>query len=335
MSTQDKIILAGDIGGTKTHLAIFSSGKGLNTPMAEAVFPSGDYAGLESIVREFLSRCGNGINVDLASFGVAGPVIEGRAKITNLPWMLDQSALAEALGFSSVHLQNDLAACACAVPWLKTGDLLTLNDGVPTPEGVIAIVAPGTGLGEAYLTWDGSGYRAQPSEGGHTDFAPANSLEEGLLHHLRKRFDHVSYEHVCSGMGLQNIYHYLKDSGYAEEPDWFTDILMAADDPVPVIIKTALNVDNSCTLCQATLNLFVSVLGAEAGNTALKMMASGGVYLGGGIPPRIVPELQKGLFMDAFRSKGRMSGLLETIPVHVIMNPRAALLGAASYGMSR
>ena len=333
MNKQGVTILAGDIGGTKTNLAIFSSEAGLGSPLAERTFSSGDYTNLESIVREFLFREGNGINIDYASFGVAGPVMDGRAKITNLPWVVDEKALACAFGFSSVRLLNDLMACACVVPSLNTNDLYTLNKGISEPEGSTAIVAPGTGLGEAYLTWNETHYQAYPSEGGHTDFAPTNALEAGLLHYLRKRFDHVSYERVCSGSGLTNIYHYLKDSGYAEEPGWLAEELSAVDDIVPVLVKAALDTDRSCMLCQSSLNVFVHILGTEAGNMALKVMASGGVYLGGGIPPRIIAALQKGPFMDAFRSKGRMSGLMERIPVHVIMNPRVALLGAARHAI--
>lgn len=334
MSKQSVNVLAGDIGGTKTNIAIFSSDKGLDAPLAQATFSSGDYANLESLVLEFLSQNGSGINISHASFGVAGPIINGRAKITNLPWIIDETNMVEALGISSVHLLNDLLACAYAVPLLKTGDLCTLNKGFPEPEGAMAIVAPGTGLGEAYLTWDGTGYRAYPSEGGHADFAPANLLEAGLLYHLQQRFDHVSYERVCSGPGLFNIYQFLKESGYAEEPDWLAEILAAVDDPAPAIIKASLDTDRSCALCQATLDLFISILGAEAGNLALKIMAVGGIYISGGIAPRIIAELQKGLFMAAFRRKGRMSGLMEKIPVYVITNPKAALLGTAFYGMS-
>lgn len=325
-------VLAGDVGGTKTTLAVFSSETGLASPLAEESFPSKDYSGLESVVREFLSR-NNKIKIDRASFGVAGLVMNGRAKITNLPWVMDEKALTEAFGFSSVRLLNDLMACACAVPLLDTCDLYTLNTGITEPEGSIAIVAPGTGLGEAYLNWNKTDYQAFPSQGGHTDFAPTNEMEAGLLHYLQERINHVSYEQVCSGIGLSNIYHYLKDSGYAEEPDWLAEELSASGDIVPVIVETALDANHSCKLCQTTLNAFIHILGAEAGNMALKVMALGGVYLGGGIPPRIIPALQKGPFMDSFRRKGRMSELMERIPVHVIMNPRAALLGAARCGI--
>ncbi|MDZ7696350.1 MAG: glucokinase [Deltaproteobacteria bacterium] len=325
-------VLAGDIGGTKTNLAVFTAESGLNAPITEATFPSGDYPSLEVIVQEFLS--GTQTKIDIASFGVAGPVVNGKSKITNLPWMMDEARLANALGIASVHLLNDLLALASAVPLLTGKDLHVLNTGRAVSGGPMAVVAPGTGLGEAYLTWDGTTYRAHASEGGHADFAPSNALEIGLLQYLLKRFDHVSYERVCSGSGLVNIYTYLKDSGYAEEPAWLADQMASVHDPTPAIVQAALDEERPCRLCQATLNMFISILGAEAGNVALKVMASGGVYLGGGILPRIVSAIEKGPFMEAFGRKGRMSHLLEDIPVYVILNPKAALMGAACHGMA-
>lgn len=325
-------MLAGDIGGTKTNLAIFTSGSGLRAPLAEATFPSGDYPSLEVLVLEFFSRVR--IKVDHASFGVAGPVVNGQAKITNLPWVMDEAKLADTLGLSSVHLLNDLLAFAYAVPFLSEKGLYVLNKGRAVSGGAIAVVAPGTGLGEAYLIWDGTRYRAYPSEGGHADFAPSNALETGLLRYLLDRFEHVSYERVCSGSGLVNIYAYLKERGYAHEPDWLAEQLMVAHDHAPVIVKAALDGERPCALCRATLNTFISILGAEAGNMALKVMASGGVYLGGGIPPRILSALQRGPFMEAFGRKGRMSKLIQDIPVRVILDPKAALLGAACHAMA-
>jgi glucokinase len=324
--------LAGDIGGTKTNLAIFSSGARLRAPLAEATLPSGNYPSLEALVAEFLAQVE--VPVTRASFGVAGPVVDGQATITNLPWIMNEAQLAATLNLSSVHLLNDLLAIAHAVPSLKTTDLHTLNKGRPAQGGAMVVIAPGTGLGEAYLTWDGMRYRAYPSEGGHTDFAPTNSLEVGLLQYLAKRSEHVSYERVCSGPGLLNIYTFLKDSGYAGEPDWLVEQLAAAKDPVPVIVNTALDESKSCDLCTATLDIFVSILGREAGNMALNVLASGGVYLGGGIPPRILPALEKSRFMAAFRSKGRISDPLNRMPVHVILNPKIALLGAAYHGLN-
>ena len=326
------MLLAGDIGGTKTSLAIISPEAGPHAPLAQATLPSGQYANLEVLVRAFLAQASLP-SIDKASFGVAGPVAAGRATITNLPWMLDEGALARAFKLTSVRLLNDLEAIAYAVPNLQPADLHTLNAGEAAPGGAIAVVAPGTGLGEAFLTWDGAHYRAHPSEGGHADFAPTNTFEIDLLRYLSGGLDHVSYERVCSGRGLPNIYAYLKDSGFADESPWVAEQLAGANDPTPVIVGAALRPAAPCSLCVATLNAFVAILGAEAGNMALKVLATGGVYLGGGIPPRILSFLERGAFMDAFRRKGRFGALLARVPVHVIRNPNVALLGAACYGL--
>ncbi|MGB9724487.1 MAG: glucokinase [Chloroflexia bacterium] len=323
-------LLAGDIGATKTDLAIFSVEAGPRLPLVLATFPSTAHAGLEALVGAFLAQ--SSLPVEHAVFGVAGPVLEGRVSTTNLPWEMEEGRLREVLGLRSVHLLNDLEAIASAVPHLEATDLYTLNPGRPTPGGTIAVIAPGTGLGEAFLTWDGARYRPHPSEGGHADFAPRNALEADLWRYLQARLGHVSYERLCSGLGLPNIYAFLKESGRASEPAWLTTRLRAVEDPTPVLIEAALGV-RRCEICALALELFVSILGAEAGNLALKVLASGGVYIGGGIPPRILPALQQGNFLEAFRSKGRMEELLARIPVHVILNPRAALLGAACRGL--
>jgi glucokinase len=302
-------------------------------PLVEKTFSSARYRNLESLVREFLSEVD--LKVDRAAFGVAGPVVGGRVTTTNLPWEIDEEHLRRVLNLSSVRLLNDLEAIAQAIPLLKRRDLHTLNAGRAVKGGAIALIAPGTGLGEAFLTWDGLRYRAHPSEGGHVGFAPANRLEAELLQYLRDRhqFDHVSYERVCSGLGIPTIYAFLKDQGQAEEPTWLTEQLAAAKDRTPVIVNAAVDKKRTCELCVSTLNIFVSVLGAEAGNLALKVLATGGVYVGGGIPPRILSALENGRFMEAFVRKGRMSGLLARMPVKVILNPKAALLGAACRGL--
>jgi glucokinase len=325
------MLLAGDIGGTKTDLGIYSTEKGPRAPIIEASFPSSQYQGLEMIVREFLT--GASVKVDRASFGVAGPVVCGQAKITNLPWVLNETHLREVLNLTSVILLNDLKATAYGVPLLEPGDLHTLNEGTPIPHGTLAVIAPGTGLGEAFLTWDGLRYRAHPSEGSHTDFGPTNPLELELLRYLHEKMEHVSYERICSGQGLPNIYAYLKDSGHAAEPAWVAEQLAGADDPTPVIVDAALDSKKPCELCAATLRVFVSVLGAEAANLALKVLATGGVYLGGGMPPHIIPALESGQFMGSFTRKGRFSELVSRIPVHVILNPKIALIGAAFHGL--
>ncbi len=323
------VLLAGDIGGTKTALAIFSSEDGPRVPLAEATFHSADYPSLDAIARAFLNQAH--LSVERACFGVAGPVVAGRAVLTNLPWVLDERDLQRALGLSSVRLLNDLEALANAVPLLGPADVHPLQAGEAVSGGAIAVIAPGTALGEAFLTWEGSRYRAHPSEGGHTDFGPSNALEIELLKFLQQRYDHVSYERICSGLGLPNIYAYLKESRGGEEPAWLTQQLTSTDDPTPVIIAAALG-EAPCDLCVATLNTFVSILGAEAGNLALKVLATGGVYVGGGIPPRILRVLDDGRFVQAFQRKGRQADLLKRMPVHVILNPKVGLLGAARHG---
>ena len=324
------ILLAGDIGGTNTRLGIFSKEKGIRSPLAAADFRSAEFPDFVTIVREFLK--GVNIRADAACFGVAGPVMKGTAKITNLPWIIDEKKLGKELGIPFVRLLNDLEAIAYAVPLLEPTDMHTLNAGRPASGGSIAVVAPGTGLGEAFLTWDGTQYRGHPSEGGHADFAPDNDLERELLIYLQEKLGHVSYEGVCSGPGILNIYCFLREKCYAEEPSWLSERVAKENDPVPVIVECALDPVNRSRLCLMTLDLFVSILGAEAGNMALKVMATNGVYLGGGIPRRILPFLGKGRFMKSFRNKGRMSGLVSRIPVFVILNPRIALVGATGYG---
>lgn len=327
------MLLAGDIGGTKTSLAIYSTESGPRAPLVEATLPSGRYPSLEALVSDFLADID--LKPERASLGVAGPVVDGRATITNLPWVMSEMELQADLDFSpgGVSLLNDLVAIAYAVPWLEPNDLHTLNEGKAAHGGAIAVIAPGTGLGEGFLTWDGSRYWPHPSEGGHTDFAPTNLLEVDLLRYLLDRFDHVSYERVCSGRGLPNIYAFLRDSGFAEEPAWLAEQLAAVEDPNPVIVSAASGGEKRCELCAATLETFVSILGTEAGNMALNVLATGGVYLGGGIPPRILSALEEGRFMKAFEDKGRMSHLMARIPVHVILNPKVALLGAACHGL--
>lgn len=324
------MLLVGDVGATKTILGIHSPEGGPRKPLAEVTFPSGQYADLVELVREFLSQAD--LHVEQAVFGVAGLVIGGQATATNVPWIIDEAELKEKLKLKSVLLLNDLEAAALGVPLLKPGELHSLHKGEPAPHGAKAVVAPGTGLGEAFLFWDGARYQAHASEGGHTDFAPSNLLEDELLHYLRDQWGHVSYERVCSGMGIPNIYAFLKDSGHAEEPAWLAEQLAAAKDQTPLIVTAAL--EDKSQLCVDTLNLFCAVLGAEAGNVALTVMATGGVYLGGGIPPRIVAALTNSPFMEAFRCKGRFSELMDRIPVYVILNTKVALMGAAFHGLA-
>lgn len=326
------MILAGDIGGTKTILALFSWGAGAHAPMAESTFPSARYASLEAIIREFLAA--NPASVDVACFGVAGPVVAGRASVTNLPWLIDAAAMRDELGFGAVHLLNDLESIAHAVRILELADLATLNDGAALAGGAIGVIAPGTGLGEAFLTWDGARYRAHPSEGGHSSFAPNTPDELELLRYLQAKLGHVSSERVCSGLGIPNIYGYFRDRVFGQETPEVAAALSGAADPTPVIVRYALGGAAACPVCTATIDAFVGILGAEAGNLALKTLATGGIYIGGGIPPRIIDRLRQPRFMAAFRGKGRMRELLGGIPIHVILNPKAALLGAASFALT-
>ena len=330
------MLLAGDIGGTKTNLAIFSVEQGLHDPIMEATFPSGNYASLEAVVLEFFEQIKpqgfDPTTISQGSFGVAGPVMNGQATITNLPWVMDEAQLAATLHIPAVELLNDLESIASAVPFLEPGDVYTLNQGQPVPGGPMVVIAPGTGLGEAYLTWDGRHYRAHASEGGHKDFAPTNAMEIGLLQYLQTKYNHVSYERVCSGIGIPNIYNYLRDSGQAEEPAWLAKKLVGLKDPTPIIITTALDDATACDICTTTLETFIDILARESGNMALNILASGGVYLGGGIPPRILAALKQGRFVVSFHRKGRFTEMLSKFPVHVILNPKVALLGAAYHG---
>ncbi|MBT8362691.1 MAG: glucokinase [Deltaproteobacteria bacterium] len=326
------MILAGDIGGTKTALGIYSYEKGMRSPLFSKTFPSANYANLEAIVTEFCAPFK--FEIEKAAFGVAGPVSGGKAKITNLPWIIDKDHLANALNTPSVALLNDLEAIAWSIPSLEKNDMYALNNrGNTVQGGTIAIIAPGTGLGEAFLIWGGTRYLAQSSEGGHGDFAPTSELEIDLLRYLMQKYERVSYERVCSGIGIPNIYNFFKDTGRAEEPEWLAREVAKTKDPTPLIVKIALKKDGNCPICSATLDMFISILGSEAGNMALKILPSGGVYLGGGIPPRILPALQKGLFMEKFLHKGRMSHLLVNMPVNVILKTDTALTGAAYYGL--
>ncbi|HEX6305110.1 MAG TPA: glucokinase [Anaerolineales bacterium] len=322
-------ILAGDIGGTKTKLGIFSSAAGPHHAEVQEIYRSGKYDSLRAIVKQFLSETEE--EIAFASFGVAGPVVGGRAKITNLKWVIEEHDLSRALGGVPVHLINDLNAIAHSIATLEDDDYTTLNPGELDPQGAIGVVAPGTGLGEGFLVWDGARHVPAPSEGGHTDFGPTSLEEVDLLVYLQRRFDHVSYELICSGMGMPNIYAHLKDSGRFVEPDWLREKLDAESDQTPVIARAA--TQEKVDIAVATLERFVSVLGAEAGNLALKVMATGGIYLAGGIPPRILPQLRHGHFMHAFTKKGRFSDLLSQIPVHVILQPDVALFGAAKHGL--
>ena len=326
-------VLVGDIGGTKTILAIFFTERGPRRPLIEKTYPSLHYETFEGMVREFLDEVK--IPVDRACFGVAGPVVGRSARITNLPWVIDGAALQSEFRLADVVLLNDLESVANAIPILANDDIHTISAGKAVTNGPIAILAPGTGLGEGFLTCTNGIYSAHASEGGHVSFAPVGSLQIGLLDYLNKQgHKHVSYERVCSGgLGILNLYTYLKSTGL-EEPDWLAAQLSCAEDPTPIIFTAAQDASRPCRLASATLELFVAILGTEAGNLALKILSTGGIYLGGGISPRIIEHLKTPAFLDALRSKGRFRQLLTNMPVYVIMNPKAGLLGAAAFGLA-
>ena len=321
------LVLAGDIGGTKTNLALFSvRGEKLHSETVRT-FQSKRYSGLIPVLQEFLA--GSDRAIDAASFGIAGPVVDGKVKTPNLPWMIDTAELRRALKLEAVTLLNDLEAAAYGIVTLENDEFCTLNEGTMRHSGNKALIAAGTGLGQAILYDDGHHFHPLASEGGHGDFAPRNELEIELLRYLIGRFGHVSYERVVSGPGLFNIYRFLKDVRGIEEPKWLTDRLAAADDASAVISKAALA--GEAEICVKTLDLFVSIYGAEAGNLALRAKSVRGLYVGGGIAPKLLDKLKDGAFMRAFVDKGRYTDLLAATPVQVVLNEQAALRGAAYY----
>lgn len=317
------MILAGDIGGTHARLAFFDVVNGHFRMVSASVFPSREYSGLDQIVTKFVETAN--LHADAACFGVAGPVRDGRVETSNLPWIIDASRLAHELHIPPL-LINDLEANAWGIPLLEPGDVVALNQVKGNPVGNQAVISAGTGLGEAGMYWDGTQHQVFACEGGHADFAPRNQLELDLLHRLQTRFGHVSYERAVSGPGLVNLYHFLRDSGRGDEPAWLAEEMLNSD-PAAAISKAALA--GKSALAEQAVDLFVSLYAAEAGNLALKLMATGGVYLGGGIAPKLLSKLAGPLFMQSFVAKGRMQTLMESMPVRVITNDKTALLGAA------
>jgi glucokinase len=328
-------LLAADIGGTKTDLGVYALDSGARAPIATGRMPSTAYDGIEPLVRAFLDE--RRLAVDYACFDVAGPVVNGRAPLTNLPWVLEEAALARALGVKAVWLLNDLVATATSVPRLFPEDLVTLNAGHPVEGGTIAVIAPGTGLGEAFLTWDGTRYRAHASEGGHANFGPTTPAEVELYLYMRQRFGHVSYERVCSGIGMPNLYRFHRDTGHATESPAIAARLAQAPEheQAHAIIDGALDPRTPDPLCAAALDSFVSILGTETANLMLKTLSTGGVYIAGGIPARILPVLRSGALLARVLDKGRMSEVLARMPIHVVTAPQVALLGAATHGLER
>lgn len=331
MTPGSALVLAGDLGGTKTTLGVFSPERGPRDPVATTRMVSGDHPGLAEMCEAFLRDLG--VPVCHAVFGVAGPVIGGRARITNLSWDLEETALAERLGLHRVTLLNDLVAMAHGVPALTEAESVSIIPGAGDPAGPIGILAPGTGLGMAWgIRGDDGALRAFPSEAGHTAFAPQGELQEGLLTFLRKQYGYVSNERVCSGMGLPNLYAWLRHTDPEAEPEWLAAALAQAEDPAPVIAQAALERD--VALARRTLELFVRILGSVAGDLALTVMATGGIWIGGGIAPRIVPLLTDGAFREAFITKGRLGRFVETVPVRLIQRADTPLVGAASRALA-
>jgi glucokinase len=321
------MIIAGDIGGTKTNVALFENGEGrVGSPVALDSFPSARYDSLEAILREFVGRHPQA-RITHACFGVAGPVVRGHIDATNLAWKVHDVKLAEAIGVPSVRLINDLEATAYGIGELGLEQLYTLNEGEGDRVGHRALIAAGTGLGMAAIYFDGARYHPMPSEGGHMDFAPRNEREFEMLTYLHDKIGgRVSYERVLSGMGLFNIYTFLRDRGYGEEPAWLAEEIRTGD-PAAAISHAALA--QRCELAVTTLEIFAEVYGAMAGNLALLLKSVGGLYVGGGIAPKIMPKLTDGTFMRNYGDKGRMSGLVSSIPVRVILDDKTALYGAA------
>jgi glucokinase len=326
------MLIAGDIGGTKTDLAVYADSSEPHAPLARARFRSADHPSLQAMVAKFLAS--EQLTVSEASFAVAGPVVAGWSKVTNLPWVMDEDSIAQALELDAVHLMNDLEAVARAVPVLRAGDFVTLSPGQPSARGPIAVIAPGTGLGESFSTWGGTCYEAHPSEGGHSDFAPTDARQIRLLDYLLRRFDHVGVERVCSGIGVPNLYEFLGDVERIPEHPEIARAIAAADDRTRAIIEAGLDAQHRSERCRATVDLLTAILASEAGNLALKVMATGGVYFAGGIAFHLLKELESPSFLQAFRKKGRFEELMTKIPMHVITT-RAALIGAANYGLER
>jgi glucokinase len=321
------MILAGDIGGTRTRLAAFETeGSKLNC-VVEKVYPSQDHSGLAEIVTAFVKT--EGIPVHSACFGVAGPVRGGRSKISNLPWTIDSRQLAQQLKLDSVGLINDLEAYAYGVDALESKDLVTLREGSTDAEGNRAVIAARTGLGVAGLYWDGFRHHPFACEGGHTDFSPRNDLEIELFRYVLKKYGHVSSERILSGPGIKNIYDFLRDAKKAEEPAWLKEQMDKTHDAPALISQTAL--EKKAPICEQTFSVFASVYGAKTGDFALNFMSTGGIFICGIIAARNLPLINNPVFMESFLSKGRMRGLLEDMPVKVVLNDDCGLMGAARY----
>ena len=321
------MILAGDIGGTHARLALFDVQNDEFKVAKLEIFPSRHYSGLDVIVAEFVKA--SNTNPTQACFGIAGPVTNGRVEASNLPWIIESKRLADELHLNKAVLINDLEATGWGIGALTSSDLVPLNNVISisgSARGNQVVIAAGTGLGEGCLYWDGTRHHVFASEGGHCDFAPQGDLQVELYKYLQARYGHVSFERVLSGPGLVNIFEFLRDTGKGKPPDWLV-AEMVESDAAATISNAALK--GQCPLCEQALNIFVTIFGAEAGNLALKIKATGGVFLAGGIAPKILPKLATPMFLEAFLSKGRLRHLMEIMPIHVITNDKLGLLGAA------
>lgn len=322
-------VLAGDIGATNARLAVVEIGEGGTARILHATrYPSQEYPGLAPIIRQFQAEWH--VPVASAAFGIAGPVVEGEVSASNLPWHISTRALAAEIGVSRTILINDFEAVGAGVPWLDGDDLATLQDAEPVEGGTIGLIGAGTGLGEGFLVWHDGIYEVYPSEGGHADFAARDELQWGLAQWLRAEYGNASYERVLSGPGLVNVYRYLIASGYAAEPIEVREE-MKREAPAAVISRRGLA--GTDALSMRALDIFASVYGAQAGNLALTVMATGGIYLAGGIAPQILPKLRSAGFIEAFTRKGRLTGFLSRVPVHVILSPEVGIIGAAAVAL--
>jgi len=318
------MVLAGDIGGTNTRLAFYEGTPNRLTAVATEIFRSADHNGPEDIVEAFIAKYSK--VPAAACFGIAGAVREGVVETTNLPWIVSEKKLSADLGIKHVSLINDLEANAHGIALLSESDFVCMHAGKPIAGGNRALISAGTGLGEAGLLAERDGsYRPFPSEGGHVDFAARNELEVEMLRYLHSRFEHVSYERVLSGPGFMNIYEFLRDTGRYEEPAWLKEKIQY---PNPSAVVAQSGLEGTSEIAVKALDMFISIYGAEAGNLALKVVATGGVFVGGGIAPKLIAKLNGPTFLNAFWAKGRVSPLLRDIPVRVITNDKTALLGA-------
>jgi len=319
-------VLCGDIGGTNTRLALFEVNETTLNTLEEGCFESQNFSSLEDIVGQFLDE--KKLYCEWACFGVAGPVKDERCETTNLPWVVEVSRLTSRIQTKEVYLLNDLQANAYGISALKEDDFVILNEGKSEAKGNLAIISAGTGLGEAGLYWDGKQHHPFACEGGHGSFGPGNKLQVDLLNYLFKRFDHVSWERVLSGPGFLNIYEFLCEYRSVSSSSDLKE-QMKKGDPAAVVTKAGLS--GECKICAEALEVFACLYGAEAGDLALKIMATGGVYIGGGIAPKIIEKLKGPYFMEGFLNKGRMKDLLKEIPIKVVLNDQTALLGTAQY----